>query len=496
MDGAQQDELAMQNDGIASAYPKRAGTNFLLALGAYFVLQIILRTSSPAVLDLDESEQVLAFQHLQLGYGSQPPLYAWLQWLMFSVFGVNRFALSFLKNLLLFGTYLAMFHAARSLVGITGGIIVAASLVLFPQIGWESQRDLTHSVLMTCMAALTLWCYFALLHHPGKMRHALFGLLIGLGLQSKYNFALFALALTMASLLVREHRERLWSRRAWISLAVIAIAVAPHGLWLLNHLDAATRSTLEKMNGSDAGYIGNVVRGLGSMVSATFLFVTPLWMVYAWVFWRRRAQAEAKVDDPHARFFLRFYLAAYGGITALVLSGELTSFKDRWMQPILFLLPLACFVIFPSLARRTVCREILQIAGMFAMIVLVGLSARAYLGKNTRAPYVELSATLLHCFPEAKTLIANELTDAGNLYLQNPTRPTMLLSNTLQQRPDIGGKVLLIDSDSGQSDWMHKFLRAYPSSAVLERGRLAVGNPQERQGAMSVEYALVAIRKE
>jgi hypothetical protein len=303
MDGAQQDELAMQNDGIASAYPKRAGTNFLLALGAYFVLQIILRTSSPAVLDLDESEQVLAFQHLQLGYGSQPPLYAWLQWLMFSVFGVNRFALSFLKNLLLFGTYLAMFHAARSLVGITGGIIVAASLVLFPQIGWESQRDLTHSVLMTCMAALTLWCYFALLHHPGKMRHALFGLLIGLGLQSKYNFALFALALTMASLLVREHRERLWSRRAWISLAVIAIAVAPHGLWLLNHLDAATRSTLEKMNGSDAGYIGNVVRGLGSMVSATFLFVTPLWMVYTWVFWRRRAQAEAKVDDPHARFF-------------------------------------------------------------------------------------------------------------------------------------------------------------------------------------------------
>jgi hypothetical protein len=101
-------------------------------------------------------------------------------------------------------------------------------------------------------------------------------------------------------------------------------------------------------------------------------------------------------------FFLRFYLAAYGGITALVLSGELTSFKDRWMQPILFLflLPLACFVIFPSLARRTVCRDILQIAGMFAMIVLAGLSARAYLGKNTRAPYVELSISVGSC-PES-----------------------------------------------------------------------------------------------
>ena len=486
----------MQNDGIAIAYEKRATTNFLLTLAAYFVVQIILRTSSPAVLDLDESEQVLAFQHLQLGYGSQPPLYAWLQWLMFSVFGINVFALSLLKNLLLFGTYLAVFHVAKSLVGITGGIVVAASLLLFPQIGWESQRDLTHSVLMTCIAAITLCCYFALLHHPGRTGHALLGLLIGLGLQSKYNFALFALALTMASLLVREHRERLWSRSAWISLALVAITIAPHGLWLLTHLDTATRSSLQKMNGHDASYIGNVVRGLGSMVSATFLFVTPLWMAYAWIFWRRRVQVEAKLDNPHARFFLRFYLAAYGGITALVLSGELANFKDRWMQPILFLLPLACFVIFPSLAYRTVCRDILRIVAMFALIVLVGLTARAYLGKNTRAPYGELAHSLLHRFPKAKILIANELTDAGNLYLQNPSWTTMLLSTALQRGPDISGKVLLIDSESGQSDWLHKFLRAYPSSAVLERGRLAVGNPQERQGAMSVEYALVVLKKE
>lgn len=41
--------------------------------------------------------------------------------------------------------------------------------------------------------------------------------------------------------------------------------------------------------------------------------------------------------------------------------------------------------------------------------------------------------------------------------------------------PDISGKVLLIDSDGRQADWLDKFLDAYTLSAVLERERLAVG---------------------
>jgi 4-amino-4-deoxy-L-arabinose transferase-like glycosyltransferase len=490
----------MRNDGIPAACEKRAGTHFLLVLAAYFLLQVVLRVSSPAMLDLDESESILRSQHLQLGYGSQPPLYFWLQWLMFSIFGINILALSVQKNLLLFCTYLAMFYTARSLIGTGGAIIVAASLVLFPQIGWESQRDLTHSVLMTCMAALALWCYVGLLRHPGKMRYALFGLLIGLGLQSKYNFALFALGLVAASLLVREHRQAVWNRKVWIALAMLMLSLAPHGLWLLDHLDLATSSTGAKMRGQAASYSSNVARGLGSMASSTFLFVTPLWIVYGWIYWRhrdrRRAQIRATLDSPQARFFLWFYLAAFACVTALVLSGEVTKIKDRWMQPILFLLPLAFFAIFPSLARRTVCRSVLWAAGVFAILILAGLSARAYFGKNTRAPFAELSAQLMRRFPQAKTLVASERTDAGNLYLHNPAWTVLLLPEILQRRPAITGDVLLIDSGGHPKNWPDGFLNAYPSSVLRQRGRLDVGNPQGRQGAMAVDYAVVSVKEE
>lgn len=486
----------MRNDGMPSACEKRAGTCFLLVLAAYFLLQLVLRVTSPAALDLDEAESVLTAQHLQLGYGSQPPLYAWLQWLMFSLFGINLFALSVQKNLLLLCTYLAVFYTARSFVGMGSAIIATASLVLFPQLGWESQRDLTHSVLVTCMAALTLWCYVGLLRHRSKTRYALFGLLIGLGLQSKYNFAVFALGLLAASLMVPEHRQALWKRDAWIALAVSMLSLAPHGLWLLDHLDVATGSTLEKMHDREGSHAGKVARGLGSMVGATILFATPPWIVYGWIWWRHRDGARARLDRPEARFFLWFYLAAFACVTALVLSGELIKVKSRWMQPILFLLPLAFFAVFPSLARRTVRRSILWLAGVFAILILAGLSARAHVGKNTRAPFGELSAQLLLRFPHTKTLVASELTDAGNLYLHHPAWTVMLLPTVVRSRPAIRGEVLLIDSGDHPNDRFDRFLDAYPSSVVRQRGRLEVGKPQDRQGAMAVDYALVSIKDE
>lgn len=486
----------MRNDGMPSACAQRAGTHFLLVLAAYFLLQVVLRVTSPAVLDLDEAESILTSQHLQLGYGSQPPLYAWLQWFMFSLLGINLFALSVQKNLLLFCTYLAVFHTARSFLGMGSAIIVAASLLLFPQLGWESQRDLTHSVLATCMAALTLWCYVSLLRHPGRMRYALFGLLIGLGLQSKYNFAVFALALLAASLLVPEHRQAVWKRDVWITLAVSMLSLAPHGFWLLDHLDVATGSTLEKMHDRDGNHAGNLARGLGSMLGATFLFATPLWLVYGWIWWRHRDGAGARLDRPEARFFLWFYLAAFACVTALVLSGQLIKVKSRWMQPILFLLPLAFFAIFPSLARPSVRRSILWVAGLFAILILAGLSARAHVGKNTRAPYGELSAQLMLRFPQVETVVASELTDAGNLYLHNPAWTVMLLPTIVRSRPAIHGEVLLIDSGASPNNRFDRFLNAYPSSVVRQRGRLDIGKPQDRQGAMAVDYALVALKDE
>lgn len=53
-------------------------------------------------------------QQLSMGYGSQPPLYTWLQWLVNQVVGPSVLSLSVLKHSLLALTYVHVPGSPRS----------------------------------------------------------------------------------------------------------------------------------------------------------------------------------------------------------------------------------------------------------------------------------------------------------------------------------------------------------------------------------------------
>jgi hypothetical protein len=489
---------------LADTFPadrvaQRSGWIFVLLVAAYFVLQTISRVVLSASLELDEAEQVFVFQRLQLGYDTQPPLYAWLQWLMFSVFGVNLFALSAFKNLLLFATYYGMYRLARPLIGTAGAIVAAASLILFPQIAWESQRDLTHSVLLAAIASLTLWCYFALLRNPGAVRYALLGLLIGLGLQSKYNFAMFAGGVAVASLLVPEHRRIVWNRKIAVALAVAALCLLPHGLWLLDHFGTAAGGTLHKMQEGvdDGGYLRNVGRGLRSMLTAALAFLTPMWIVYGLAARRCMRQAATGWRNPDARFFVWLYAACFAAMIALVLTGEVGKIKDRWMQPLLFSVPLAFFLLLPACANAVVHRRILRVAAAFAVLILLALPLRTEVGRllgrqvRTHLPYPELAAQIARRFPQAGVVVAGDRQSAGNLFFQRPSLPTRLFDDLLARPQPLAGEALLLVRSEDAAGMAARWRAAYPSDTVVEQGRIDL--PYRSGGAefMSFDYALI-----
>ena len=66
---------------------------------AFFALaHIVVRVAASPALKWDEAEQMLWTQQLSMGYGSQPPLYTWLQWLVNQVVGPSVLSLSVLKH--------------------------------------------------------------------------------------------------------------------------------------------------------------------------------------------------------------------------------------------------------------------------------------------------------------------------------------------------------------------------------------------------------------
>jgi len=471
-------------------------------LGFYFALQVVVRMCLSSTLDLDEAEQVLSYRQLALGYDTQPPLYAWLQSLVFTVFGLNLFSLAVLKNLLLFSTYAFFFYTARQLTGTSAAIAAASSLLLLPQIAWESQRDLTHSVLLTSLASATLCAYFALLRKPSAARYALLGLLIGLGLQSKYNFALFLATLTSASLLTPEHRRALWNAKALIAVAVAFLCLAPHGYWLLDHVGTAAGGTMQKMReGSrDAGYVRNVAAGLGSMMVATLAFLTPLWLVYGLACRHSFRGAKVKVDDSTARFFLVFLAACFVWLTVLVFTGKVIKIKDRWLQPLLFVVPLAFFVLLPGASSPRVHRRIVQVAVLAALAILIAISSRAYigerLGKGMRAnlPYSQLAAELTRRFPQADTLIGGDKHTAGNLMFQRPGLNVLELSEVMSRPLDHGAQALIVVRGGWLDDWPDRFSISHPHLQIIQTGSIELPFRSRNAELMIFNYALAGPR--
>ena len=72
----------------------------------YLAIHFLIRVLFNQTLQVDDSEQIGHAQNLLLGYSiPQPPLYSWLTWIMFQIFGTGLFALTLLKYALISLTF-------------------------------------------------------------------------------------------------------------------------------------------------------------------------------------------------------------------------------------------------------------------------------------------------------------------------------------------------------------------------------------------------------
>lgn len=472
----------------------RIGNAFLLGLACYFLLEVVIRVVMHGALELDEAEQAFAAQQLQLGYGPQPPLYTWMQWLVFQVTGVSILGLSLLKNAVMCASFVLVYRLARPMLGALAAAAISCSLVLITPLGWDALLDRTHSPLVTALAAATLATYFTLLSRPSRLRHALLGLLLGLGMLSKYNFAVFALGLACASLVVREHRRVVWTRGLWITAAVAALCVLPHAAWFVAQVDLATRATLDKMNDfhPEAGYGAHVAGGAWNLMYAIAAFITPLWIAFVAAY-RSPRQATLQLKTPPARFFLWFFASSMGFIAALILSGHLAYIKPRWLQTTLFLLPLAVCVVFPP-KRPIVYRRLLQYSAGAAVLMMVVLAIRpgiqAALGRHPRnaIPYAGLAAELAQRFPGIAAVAVRDIHVGGNVRMQSPQARVLLLDD-LCREDTIQGRVLLL-VEAGPDAGRSQALQGCPGAQVLQRGQVDVRAKGQHEERLLLDYAL------
>ena len=454
----------------------------LLAVLAYFIAYLVLRLAEQGGRERDEAEIVYLARDLRLGYGTQPPLYTWLQWLAFQAFGLDRFALVIVKDLSMVATFATLYCAARPLAGRNGALVASATLLLFPQIGWEALRTQTHSVLMTTLACTLLWSYVALLGKQSPARYACFGLVAGLGMLAKYNFGMLLAGVVGASLMVPEHRRLLWKRQAWIVPALGLLVLAPHAGWVVQNPDAAFAATLRKMqDGSgNAPYLRRVGQGALEILSGVAAYVALPAIVFAVVGrpWRRPSGADARA--PMRRFFFWLYGLCFLQLALLVLTGEVGTIKERWLTPVLFSLPLAAVLMLPALRTPEAARKILRIATAAGLLMLALLPGRTWLGPAfgkavaPHYPYAPLAETLQRRYPMARAVLTDDIMLAGNLRFARPGLHPLLMDDALRDRQRLDGQVLLLTQDGDDAGLAGRFRSAYPRARPLGGERLVL----------------------
>jgi hypothetical protein len=355
-------------------------------------------------------------------------------------------------------------------------------MLLLPQIGWESQRDLTHSVLVTTLAAATLYVVVLLLRRPRPLLYLALGVVAGLGVLAKYSYVAFVLALGLALLTGRDTRAVLLN--PWI-LAAGAVALAivmPHALWLLDHWRQAAHGTVEKLGSQGAATrAGRGVLGLGSLLLAVLEF-TGLWAlvmlaVFGRSIWHRPAALQGAERDATlpdlGRLWARYAIVLGVFFVGMVLVGDVTKFKDRWMQPFLFMVPLIFFACSPQLARHPRLGWLRRILAGVAILLFVLITLRtpvaAWRGRfdELNYPMPELARTLRqHGYDGRGTIFTSERVLGGALRLQFPEAHVRVARD--EPAPPDDRPLLVIDSTSG----------SHASTAALDAAQsIAAGTP-------------------
>jgi 4-amino-4-deoxy-L-arabinose transferase-like glycosyltransferase len=407
------------------AWPSPARAFWLLLVG-YLVLHLALRLAISRTLQHDEAEQPIFAQSLAVGYSGQPPLYTWLVWLLAQVFGMNLLTLALVKTSVLAAVYGFLFLAGRRLLDDRRAALGVASLLLVPLFAWEFVRDYTHTPLACALSAATLYALLRLQEGGRCFDYSLLGLLLGLGMLSKYNYALFALPLLLAALSLPSFRPRLLSPWVLLTVAVAALVMLPHLLWLVEH-GAQVRGFLagRAAVGRTGHYLAGVLVGTGSLLWNLFLYLTPLWLVYLLLFPQGFSWRSNTATDSPPPLLSRFLVAALVVRSLPIFLFGVTRFFIHWLDPMLLLFPLWFFGRVPLRSRKPLQRFGL-VLGLAAAVVLGARVSHAWLGWEAskhadRDRLMEAQAQeLIDAGFDRGTVITESHVIGGNLLLHLP----------------------------------------------------------------------------
>jgi hypothetical protein len=204
----------------------------LYLAGAKLLLHLV--TAGRYGIFRDELYYLACADHLAWGYVDQPPLIAFLAWFARHVFGSSLLGLRLLPAIAgaalvwLTGRFTAEMGGGRFAQALAAlAVLVAPMFLVFHH--WLTMNAFEPLIWMGAA-----WCVVRAINTQKAGHWLWFGILIGLGLETKYTVVFFAFGIVVG-LLLTPHRRFLKSRWIWLGAVAAVLIFLPNLLWLIRH---------------------------------------------------------------------------------------------------------------------------------------------------------------------------------------------------------------------------------------------------------------------
>ncbi|OGT90170.1 MAG: hypothetical protein A2286_06635 [Gammaproteobacteria bacterium RIFOXYA12_FULL_61_12] len=349
----------------------------------YLLLHLAVRLLFSDTLQVDDTEQILVGQYLTTGISNgQPPLYSWISWLLFRVFGTSLATLTWLKYGLLWLSFWVGFLISRRLFEDPRLVALAsAAWLLLPPFAWTMHQGFTHTILLGLAILMSFHAVLLIRERPGAVRYLYLGFAVGLGLLSKYSFPLFLLPLLGAALTLPGWRGLLLDRRMLLAIGVALLLASNHYLLLAANPQSLVQGLGPKLVATETGGLLAHFVALGRFLFNALEFVAPFLLIFAIFFPSlfRRSPEPGETERLLERFFLLLLL----GLLATAAITVLPPTKTRWMHPLMMLFP---YWLLLRLAHRGELltkgrlRRVWGIIGGITLVILAGRVVQVTIG--------------------------------------------------------------------------------------------------------------------
>jgi len=210
-----------------------SGEVLVLALaGAKLIFHLL--TANRYGVFRDELYYLACGEHLDWGYVDQPPLIALVAWMARHLFGDWLVGLRFFPALAGAATVWLTGKLAREMGGGALAQMLAALAVIAVPIYLVMHHWLTMNAFEPFIWIGCAWCIVRAIDRNEPRYWIWFGVLVGVGTETKYGIAFFIAAVVIGLILTPERRF-LVTKQFWIGALIAFLIFLPNLIWLTRH---------------------------------------------------------------------------------------------------------------------------------------------------------------------------------------------------------------------------------------------------------------------